>query len=304
MTRRTEHPEAGVAQPEGAPADRPRSAAGVLAAGAAIAGVALAGAYALSRRRGGDAVDERAGYPPLDTPKPIAPDLWVADSRPLHTAGLVLPIRMTVMRLAGGDLLLHSPTRLTTDVVRAVEALGRVRHLVAPNSAHWTFTEAWQRAYPGAIVWGAPGLRERPQVQRSGLRIDRDLAAAAPEAWAGAIGQGVVAAGGFREVYLFHKASRTLVLTDLVQNMEPAKLPPATRLFARLSAGADGTTPRYLRAVLRLGGAPVREQVGAMLALAPERVVFAHGRWFAEDGAARLARAFSWLVPQGRWGGR
>jgi hypothetical protein len=33
-----------------------------------------------------------------------------------------------------------------------------------------------------------------------------------------------------------------------------------------------------------------------MIALRPERVIFAHGTIFETDGAARLARAFDWLV--------
>jgi hypothetical protein len=33
-----------------------------------------------------------------------------------------------------------------------------------------------------------------------------------------------------------------------------------------------------------------------MVAFAPERVIFSHGRWFERDGTAALKRALSWLV--------
>jgi hypothetical protein len=33
-----------------------------------------------------------------------------------------------------------------------------------------------------------------------------------------------------------------------------------------------------------------------VLAWEPDRVIFAHGRWFERDGAAELRRSFRWLV--------
>ncbi|RYF73771.1 MAG: DUF4336 domain-containing protein, partial [Comamonadaceae bacterium] len=63
--------------------------------------------------------------------------------------GLKLPLRMTIIRLKNGDLLLHSPTPFSPEVAKAVEGLGRVRHLVAPNIAHWTFLADWQRILLG-----------------------------------------------------------------------------------------------------------------------------------------------------------
>jgi hypothetical protein len=34
-----------------------------------------------------------------------------------------------------------------------------------------------------------------------------------------------------------------------------------------------------------------------LLARHPERVIFAHGRWFDRDGEARLRRPLRWLLP-------
>ena len=61
-------------------------------------------------------------YPPLDVPKPIAKNLWNVDSGPLRVMGLIpLPVRMTIIRLADGGLLLHSPTRFDFDLARELE---------------------------------------------------------------------------------------------------------------------------------------------------------------------------------------
>ena len=54
-------------------------------------------------------------------------------------------------------------------------------------------------------------------MRRSGVRIDAELGSVAPAAWGNAIDLCVVPGGfGFHEVAMFHRPSRTLVLTDLV----------------------------------------------------------------------------------------
>ncbi len=239
-------------------------------------------------------------YPPLDTPKPVADGVWIVDSGPQAVMGFIqLPVRMTVIRLPSGELWLHSPTRFTSALKGALEAIGPIRHLVAPNIAHWTHLKEWQQACPAALTSAAPELRERAAVKKEGLRLDRDLHDPAPPDWAGTIDQIVVpGAGGFREVAFFHTPTRTLLLTDLLVNLEARKLPLATRLFARANGmlAPNGKAPAYLRLMLRLKGAEAREALSRVLAWEPERVVITHGRWFERDGAAGVRRGFGWLV--------
>jgi hypothetical protein len=244
--------------------------------------------------------DDAIAYPPLDIPKPVADDVWVVDGGPLRVMGLVpVPIRMTVLRLAGGDLLLHSPTRFLPALRRSLQALGPIGHLVAPSMAHWTHVKEWQDAIPQAVCWAAPGLRQRRQVRRSGMRFDHDLGDIAPRQWADEIEQIVVRGiGGYSEVAMFHRPSRTLLLCDLVQNLESGKLPPLARIFAGLSGNTapQGRAPAYLRTIVRLQGAASRHAARRLVALRPDRVIFAHGSWFESDGPERLERSLAWLL--------
>jgi hypothetical protein len=209
-----------------------------------------------------------------------------------------LPVRMTVVRLAGGDLWLHSPTRFTAGLKSKLERQGRIAHLVAPDIAHWTFLQDWQRHCPDALTWAAPGLRDRAQVRKSGVRLDRDLGEAAPPEWSGEIDQVVVRGLGFAEVDFLHRATRTLVMTDLVQNLEPQKLPFLARTFARLNGALapDGKAPVYLRLAVRAKRHEASRAAAQLLAWAPERVIFSHGRWFERDGTGQLRRSLRWLV--------
>ncbi len=243
--------------------------------------------------------DGRATYPPLDTPKPFAENVWIVDSSPLGIPGLPLPVRMTVIRLASGDVWLHSPTRFSFDLRAAIDRIGPIRHLVAPNVAHWTFLEQWQAHCPDALTWAAPGLRDRGQVRRSGVRLDTDLGDRAPEAWEGEIDQKVVPGGlGFREVACFHRPSRTLLLTDLVLNLEAAKLPPPARALMRLAGtlAPDGRAPAHLRAVVRLRRRDAALAAAQLVAWAPERVIVTHGAPIERDAAARLRHSLRWLL--------
>lgn len=241
---------------------------------------------------------EDGTYPPLDVPKPLADGAWVVDGGPQRVLGLSLPTRMTVLRLADGGLWLHSPTRHTPALQRALAKLGPVRHLVAPNTAHWVHVSPWQKACPEAKLWAAPGVADRARGQDVHLGAPGTLGDAAPAEWEGQIEHAVFSGPGFVEVAFHHRASRTAVLTDTVQALRSGDLPLATRLFARMvgSAVPEGETPAHIRLVLNRRRSANRAAAERLLALRPERVVFAHGDFYKEDGAARLRGALDWLV--------
>jgi hypothetical protein len=233
-------------------------------------------------------------YPPLDVPKPVAEDVWIVDSGPQSVRGLLrLPVRMTVLRLADGKLWLHSPTRWRSVLVEALEDLGRIRHLVAPSSTHWTHVIGWHNACPSALVWAAPGVARKFRRARQPVPIHAELGDAPPEDWAGQIEQAAFRGrGGFTEIAFFHRASGTLILTDTVQALEPARLDLPTRLFAGAVGATRGETPAHLRRVLGDAAHRAANRAAAerLIAWAPQRVILAHGAWFRDDAPARLLR--------------
>ncbi|QNE31582.1 DUF4336 domain-containing protein [Sphingomonas sp. NBWT7] len=273
--------------------ERANERATLLGAGAALG--LIGGALFLTRGAARD--DAAIVYPPLDTPKSLGDDIWIVDSGPISALGFKLPVRMTVMRLRDGSLILHSPTRHTAALGAALDAIGTVRHIVAPTIAHWAYLEEWQRAYPSATCWAVPGLRDRRAVRDAGLRIDAELGEAAPADWADEIRQGLVRGGaGFEEAWFFHAASRTLVLTDLIENLDPGKLRPAAAAVMRATLATRGTCALHARAALLLNRGEAVAAISAAIATEPETVVFAHGDIFRGRGAARVRQAFDWLL--------
>ena len=99
------------------------------------------------------------------------------------------------------------------------------------------------------------------------------------------------------EVEFFHRPSRTLILTDLIENFEPQKFHSVLmRLMVRLGGvrAPFGGMPRDMR--LTFTKAKLRAAVETMIGWAPESVILAHGRWFERDAAQSLRRAFRWVL--------
>lgn len=105
-------------------------------------------------------------YEPINVYKPVAPDIGIVDGpfEYLTVAGMRMPLpfttRMTVVRLANGDLLLHSPIAFDDALAGELQQLGTVRHFVSPNQFHYAHIGEWQKAFPGTLAWASSGARD------------------------------------------------------------------------------------------------------------------------------------------------
>lgn len=239
-----------------------------------------------------------AGYDPLNTLKPVADGIWIVDGPAIRFYGVPFSTRATIVRLEGGGIWVHSPTRLTESLAAEVQALGEVRHLIAPNWIHYAYVAEWQSVFPDAEAWAAPGVAERAAKHGMPLRFDHDLGPSAEAPWEGQIDQ-IIAEGSevHREAVFFHRASRTLILTDLIENFERANVAWYLWPFLRLAGNADpdGAMPRDMRATFR-DRAALRRSVEVMIGWRPERIVLAHGRWYRDNAEAELRRAFRFVL--------
>jgi hypothetical protein len=248
------------------------------------------------------AVSEVGLYHPLNTLKPVASDIWIADGPLVKMAALGMrvpfPTRMTVVRLADGGLWCHSPIAPDEALFAAIDALGPVHHLVSPNLLHYAHIAAWKRRYPQATAWASPGVRRRAASQHIEVAFDADLDDAPPPDWAATIDQlRFRGSRALQEIVFLHRASATLILTDLIENFEAEKLPTAMRWMARLGgvADPDGKAPLDMRLTYLGHKDEARACLARMLAWQPQRVILAHGRCYLDNAPAELARAFRWL---------
>jgi hypothetical protein len=199
---------------------------------------------------------------------------------------------MSVIRLAGGRLLLHSPVALDPELRRELDSLGRVSFAVAPNRVHHLYAGEVAAAYPGARLWVAPGLeRKRPD-----LVFEAVLGDEAPEEWRGQVDQTFFRGRPYEnEVAFFHRASRTLLLCDLAFNFGPSAAAP-TRLLMRLLRSYGRLGPSKLDPLLIRDRRAARESLERILTWDFDRVVVAHGDVLESGGRAILRDGYAWLL--------
>ncbi|MFA6117798.1 MAG: DUF4336 domain-containing protein [Sphingomonas sp.] len=224
----------------------------------------------------------------------FGPGIWIADGPDVVAAlGFHYPTRMAVIRLADGGLFIWSPTVLTDGLRSAVEALGTVRHLVAPNALHHLFLADWKRAFPGACLHAPPGLRDK----RKDLAFDHDLTNTPIPAWAGEIDQVVMRGNAIiNEVVFFHTASGTVLFTDLLQHLPADRFSGWRALVAKwdLMTAPEPSVPRKFRLAF-IDRRAARAALHHVLSWPAERVLMAHGAPVSEGGQALIRRAFRWL---------
>jgi hypothetical protein len=221
-------------------------------------------------------------------------EIWIASGPSVKVAGFRYPTRMAVIRLADGELFVWSPIALSDALRRAIDSLGDVRHLVAPNSLHHLFLDEWRRAYPAAKLYAPPGLREK----RADIAFDADLADGPAEHWAADIDQ-VAVRGNLitTEIVFFHHKSRVTLFTDLLQQFPPGWFTGWRALIARLDLmmGDEPSVPRKFRNTT-IDRRAARRSLERILSWPTEKVLMAHGEPVERDGGAFLRRAFHWLV--------
>ena len=239
-------------------------------------------------------------YEPLNHLKPVADNLWIVDGPEVRMRyfGLRLPFttRMTIIRLPDERLWIHSPTEPTEDLRREIESLGPVGFLVSPNRLHTTWLSAWRRLYPDAAT---AAVAAEPAWRGSLLDVAIDLAGPGPFSWSDTIAQILVPGGMFSEAVFFHEPSRTLILTDLIENFERDRITCLwLRLLLRITGPLHphGTAPPDMRLTFRRHRPALRAGVARMRSWAPERIIFAHGKWYPANAASELERAFRWAA--------
>lgn len=194
-----------------------------------------------------------------------------------------LPLRTVVIQLENGRILFCPASTLTPDQLKSA---GEITAVVAPNLLHLEGMPNAARAFPRAQLWGPPGAREkRPEVRWTGLLgldpwpYEKELQRVSLE--------GIPR---LNENVFLHRASRTLLVGDLVFNIQNPK-----GLGAWLILNVFGTYRRLAvsRLFLRMSKDP--SALGATLTRVAElefdNLLPAHGAPVLDDAKPRFLAA-------------
>lgn len=223
----------------------------------------------------------------------FVPDqIWVKEG-PVHFAGMDVLTRMTVFRAAGG-VILHSPVEIDAATRDAILQIAPVRAIIAPSTVHHLFVPSAQQAFPDAPLYGIEGLEKK----RDDLHFTGLLGEDPPPLWAGELDQVVIGNRVMREVDFLHRASRTVILTDLVENFQDKT--PGTNAFLREFMEVAGmwnhpSAAPELR-ILTIHREAARAALEKLLAWDFDRATLAHGELLERDPKAAIREAWSWML--------
>ena len=171
---------------------------------------------------------------------------------------VVVPIRMTVVKLIGGGLLIYAPVAPTPECIRLVNELvalhGDVKYIILPTISgleHKIFVGPFARQFPESQVWVAPDQWSYPidlPLSWLGFPLGRTHILPADsqqtpfsDEFDYAILETIdLGPGQFAEVAFFHPRSHTLLVTDSVISipLEPPEI-VCSELFPLLFHAKD-----------------------------------------------------------------
>ena len=223
-------------------------------------------------------------------------NVWIIDGPSVRDMGFMFTTRMTVVKLSSGSLWVNSPVPVPFDTLKRMTELGPVRYLVAATPRHLWRLAAWHTLFPEAQLWVA---RTTPFTLKKGhLPFTGILGDEPPQGWANDLDQ--LAFKGnplIEEVIFFHKASRTVILDDLIQIHPIEKGKPFRNALFKLEGvvsphGGVGLEIRLSFTNRNLA----RRSLEKLLSWDFDKLIIAHGVCIEKDAKPFAERAFRWLV--------
>ena len=155
---------------------------------------------------------------------------------------VIVPVRMTVIKLKQGGLFVYAPVAPTKECLRLMQELveqhGPVRYIIMPTASaieHKAFAGPFARRFPEAQVYVVPGQWSFPiKLPLSWLGLPGSRTQVLPANSAetpfaeefdyGILGPVDLGPGPFAEVAVLHRRTRTVLVTDVVVSI-PEKPP-------------------------------------------------------------------------------
>lgn len=223
----------------------------------------------------------------------IDENIWCLDGDSVTMFTIPFQTRMTIIRQKNDDLWLHSPVAIDESRINAVKKLGRVSHIIAPNSLHHLFVKDWFDRFPDSKIWVAPDLPKKlPNLEFYGILREK------PESfWEDEIDQIYFQGSNILpEMIFFHKKSKTLVVTDLIQNHDPSKNNWFWKMVKGLNGilAPNGGVPKDLRLSIR-DKKLATESFKKIFEWDFQRIIMSHGICINNNAKEFFINSFDWL---------
>ena len=219
----------------------------------------------------------------------LGEDIWAhEDTMPL--GGTQLRLRMTVVKLACGGLWLHTPTQLSPELQAAIETLGAVRYLVGPSNGHNLWLNDWKSAYPEAKMYVSGGIPKKISIDNYHV-LDEHFDNIWSDDFERLYMPGV---SFFNESVFLHKKSKSLLVTDLIQNHSDACPPGFAGLMTKCVLRPLGFKDLCIAPPLKMGFT-IKDKPAFSLFITQikawdfDKIIVTHGDVITQDAKAVFA---------------
>lgn len=206
---------------------------------------------------------------------------------PLRFCGLNLGRRVTLLRIPGDRLVIHSTGPFSAEHLEAITKIGHPEFLLDATTMHDTFSREGRAAIPDAAYFVPEGFPEKAAGPEA--RALSELDAITDGAFQTQRLEGM---RHLKEYACFHPASRTLIVCDLLFNLVASR--GYTRWAMRYLLGVKEwpAVDRPVRWAVKDRDAFLGS-IGRIMEWDFDRVIVAHGSVIEENGKQACADAFT-----------
>ena len=219
----------------------------------------------------------------------LAENIWVFRAD-LKLLGLDIGCCMTVVKLSDGSLLLHSPIEHTKQISTSLETLGCVKYIVAPNSFHHLFISPYLDQYDADFYTVEDVAKKRHDIANINVLADGDS-----PPWGNDFEWTIVKGKRVQEIVLFHKLSRTLILTDMAFNI-PDPIHPARLVWHRMIHACGKFSPSRVGKMLFGKTDDVQSKMALIQSWDFKRIIVSHGSPVTENAKETFEKGMKVLL--------
>jgi len=234
----------------------------------------------------------------------VHPEIWTF-TQPFTRSGFVkIGLRGTVIKLKSNDLFVFNPVNAEQDgeaIKRKLDEIGKVKWIVCPDLKHNLFAKKYKEWYPDAQVIGMEGLPEKKKDLHFDIVYGQNFNT---QKWGFEDEIDSAYFSGFvnKDVAYFHRASKTLVVADLLWNL-PANeaysmtnTSPKSGIFSRFANNVMNPYSSWQRGFLKFAGMKdkdaMKRDVQKVLSWDFERILMCHGDPIEKDAKEAWKSAY------------
>ncbi|RAP32057.1 hypothetical protein DID76_01435 [Candidatus Marinamargulisbacteria bacterium SCGC AG-414-C22] len=204
--------------------------------------------------------------------------------------GLEFGNRMTVIKCHDDSLFVHSPIILDDHALTELNNFGTVTYIIAPNLLHHLYLDAFVKLFPNAKVFGVHGLQKKVknisfsylEDETEGFGWDNDIDT-----------YKLHGMPLFNEHIFYHKATQTLLVTDLLFNIQNKK--GFSKFMFKLYGVYNKLGTTILFKSMIFNKPKFRKVIETIRQLPINHIVLSHGHNILENASEKLRKALAWV---------